>query len=270
MGKIEEKVAALKAAWQAPSLRAADPAPFGWSFTAEEAAEAWLTGAPFFHLAAAVTARQVAWPVWAERFLTARQELEVTLQDFWTAVKAVRPVVAGLGASNAGATRAGKARRLPEYDSDLVAVLVLKSKADSEGQLDGVPRLLPEGVATLELGWASKPALAGLGGSTSNGGGCRGANVTADWKRAATLLAAVEGAEKLLREAKGVRTTLQPTTEREVAAYLEALERAWCKSDLEFGAAAERIRRARYVPGMTSQVTRYSVNAEAAMDYIVE
>lgn len=270
MGKIEEKVAALKAAWWAPHLRECDPAPFGWSFTAEEAVEAWLTGAPFFHLAAAVAARQVAWPIWAERFLAARQDLEVTLQEFWAAVNAVRPVVAGLGASNPGATRPGKARRLPEYDSDLVAVLVLKAKANSRGQLDGLPTALPEGVATLDLGWSSKPSLQGLGGSTSNGGGCRGAIVTADWKRAAALLAAVEGAEKLLREAKGVSTTLLPVTKHQVDSYLVDLKKAWCGDTLAFSEAAERIRRAAWVPGLPDKVTVFEVNATDAMDYIAE
>jgi hypothetical protein len=264
MGKIEEKVAALNAAWRAPTLQSADPAPFAWTFTAEEAVEAWATGAPILHFAAAIAAREVAWPIWAERFLTACQDLEVTLQEFWAAANAVRPVVAGLGASNPGATRAGKARRLPEYDSDLVAVLVLKAKAFRGGQLDGLPKALPEGVATLELGWSSKPALAGLGGSTSNAGGCRGAIVTADWGRAAALLAALTEAESLLAGAKAYPTTLPSVTMADASAFMKALERAWCPSVLEF-AAADALRRQTMSSKDTHRVSQYS-----AMDYIAE
>lgn len=265
MGRIEEKVAALNAAWRAPTLQSADPAPLAWAFTAEEAVEAWVTGAPVLHFAAAVAAREVAWPIWAERFLTARQELEVTLQQFWAAANAVRPVVSGLGSANPGLTRSGKARRLPEYDSDLVAVLVLKAKADSRGQLDGIPRVIPEGVATLEISWSSKSALAGLGGSTSNAGGCQGAEVNADWGRAAALLAALTEAESLLGRAKAYPTAKTSVTMTDASAYMKALERAWCPNVLEFNDLADALRRQTMSSANTNNVSQYS-----AMEYIAE
>jgi hypothetical protein len=265
MGKIEEKVAALNAIWRAPTLQSADPAPFAWTFTAEQAVEAWASGAPVLHFAAAVAAREVKWPIWAERFLTARQDLEATLQEFWAAANAVRPVVSGLGSANPGLTRSGRARRLPEYDNDLVAVLVLKAKADSRGQLDGVPRVIPEGVAALEVSWSSKSALAGLGGSTSNAGGCQGAIVTADWGRAAALLAALTEAESLLGRAKAYPTTLPSVTMTDASAYMKALERAWCPNVLEFVAAGDALRRQTMSKKDTRCVSQYS-----AMEYIAE
>jgi hypothetical protein len=265
MGKIQEKVAALNAAWRAPTLQSADPAPFAWTFTAEEAVEAWVTGAPVLHFAAAVAAREVAWSIWAERFLTARQDLEATLREFWAAANAVRPVVSGLGSANPGATRAGRAHRLPEYDSDLVAVLVLKAKAFRGGDLDGLPKALPEGVATLELSWSSKSALAGLGGSTSNAGGCQGAIVSADWGRAATLLAVVTEAESLLGGAKTASITLPSVTMTDASAYMKALARAWCPSPLAFEAAANTLRQQTMSEKDTRCVSQYS-----AMEYIAE
>ena len=265
MGKIDEKVAALSAAWRAPTLQSADPAPFAWAFTAEEAVEAWASGAPILHFAAACAAREVEWPIWAARFLAARQDLEVTLQNFWAAANAVRPVVMGLGSANPGLTRSGRARRLPEYDNDLVAVLVLKAKAGSGGQLDGLSRVLPEGVTTLEISWSSKAVLAGLGGSTSNAGGCRGAIVTADWGRAAALLAAVTGAEGLLARAKACPTALPSVTMADASAFMEALERAWCPSLLEFVAAADALRRQ-----TMSRLNTHAVSEYSAMEYIAE
>lgn len=264
MGKIEEKVAALSATWGAPTLQSADPNPFTWTFTAEEAVEAWVTGAPVLHLAAAIAAREVAWPIWAERFLTARQDLEVTLQNFWAAANAVRPVVAGLGSANPGLTRSGKARRLPEYDSDLVAVLVLKAKADSRGQLDGLDKI-PEGVATLEVSWSSKPALKGLGGSTSNAGGCQGMIITADWGRAAALLAAVRGAESLLGRAKAQSLQMPKVDTWAAEQYLQALKSAWCSDTSAFYAEANALR----LRTMSKKDT-HAVSCHSAMEYIAE
>lgn len=265
MGKIHEKIAALNAVSEAPSLRSADPAPFTWNFTAEEAVEAWASGAPVLHLAAAIAAREVAWPIWAERFLTARQDLEVTLQGFWAAANAVRPVVAKLGSANPGLTRSGKARRLPEYDSDLVAVLVLKAKADSRGQLDGLPEALPEGVATLEISWSSKPALKGLGGSTSNAGGCQGAIVTADWGRAAGLLKAAEGGASFLKWAKAQSLQMPRVDTWAAEQYLRALQSAWCSDASAFYAEANALR----LRTMSAKDT-HAVSCYSAMEYIAE
>jgi len=264
MGKIHEKIAALNAISEAPSLRSADPAPFTWTFTAEEAVEAWASGAPILHLAAAIAAREVAWPIWAERFLTARQDLEVTLQQFWAAANAVRPVVAGLGSANPGLTRSGKARRLPEYDSDLIAVLVLKAKADSRGQLDGLDKI-PEGVATLEVSWSSKPALKGLGGSTSNAGGCQGAIVTADWGRAAGLLKAAEGGASFLKWAKAHSLEMPKVDTWAAEGYLQALKSAWCSDGSAFYAEAEKLRRE-----TMSKKDTHAVSCYSAMEYIAE
>ena len=233
MGKIADKAAALSRHIHKtpPALGVLAPIPSYESFSPKRAVSLWNSGAPLEQLKEAILAyADVVTSYEAERQALIA-DLYATLIELWKTVKSVPPYKAGVSHRDQRLLRPGKARSLPEYDSDLVGMAFLFAKASRSGYLDGLD-VVPDGVATLELTWHGihwgPLERANFGLSVSNAGGMRGAIVTADWGRAKKLLDEVESARSLFFSQKNAfpmsAIVLRRAAERYLADIYHALQ----------------------------------------------